>query len=196
MAMNRQASKLRCPGWSRGGPSGGRSTGWCCHAPTHAVGCTTAGSLPRSAILIAASTSPSVALKLNLSITALAGRRFVFAMDYHEDSDAPGYYICEIKTRAPLCGRKGDRRGRVRPSDLGCFPNSMGANPLRGVASGAHLRRGPCWHAADSGRWNFTSSATTRRIRFVAKRLWRFRWRRGSAPATHRPGDGTCARAA
>jgi zinc transporter ZupT len=42
---------------------------------------------------------------------------------------------------------------------------------LRGVASGAHLRRGPCWHAADSGRWNFISSATTRRIRIAAKRL-------------------------
>jgi protein MpaA len=37
---------------------------------------------------------------------ALAGRRFVFAMDYHEDSDAPGYYICEIKTRAPFAGEK------------------------------------------------------------------------------------------
>lgn len=36
----------------------------------------------------------------------LAGRRFLFAMDFHEDSDAPGYYICEIKTGAPFAGER------------------------------------------------------------------------------------------
>ena len=27
-------------------------------------------------------------------------------MDFHEDCDAPGYYICEIKARAPFAGEK------------------------------------------------------------------------------------------
>ena len=35
---------------------------------------------------------------------ALAGRKFLFAMDFHEDCDAPGYYICEIKARPPFAG--------------------------------------------------------------------------------------------
>jgi len=37
---------------------------------------------------------------------ALAGREFLFAMDFHEDSDAPGYYICEIKARPPFAGER------------------------------------------------------------------------------------------
>ncbi|MEX2578366.1 MAG: succinylglutamate desuccinylase/aspartoacylase family protein [Verrucomicrobiales bacterium] len=36
----------------------------------------------------------------------LEGRRFLFTMDFHEDCDAPGYYICEIKARAPFAGEK------------------------------------------------------------------------------------------
>lgn len=36
----------------------------------------------------------------------LSGRKFLFAMDFHEDSDAPGYYICEIKTQPPFSGEK------------------------------------------------------------------------------------------
>lgn len=35
---------------------------------------------------------------------ALNGKRFLFSMDFHEDCDAPGYYICEIKTRPPFAG--------------------------------------------------------------------------------------------
>ena len=37
---------------------------------------------------------------------ALAGRRFLFSMDFHEDCDAPGYYICEIKARPPFAGEQ------------------------------------------------------------------------------------------
>ena len=37
---------------------------------------------------------------------ALAGRRFLFSMDLHEDSDAPGYYICEIKAGRPFAGEQ------------------------------------------------------------------------------------------
>lgn len=37
---------------------------------------------------------------------ALEGRRFLFAMDFHEDRDAAGYYICEIKARAPFAGER------------------------------------------------------------------------------------------
>ena len=37
---------------------------------------------------------------------ALDHRRFVFTMDFHEDSDAPGYYICEIKAQPPFAGEK------------------------------------------------------------------------------------------
>lgn len=36
----------------------------------------------------------------------LDGRRFLFSMDYHEDCDAPGYYICEIKARPPFVGER------------------------------------------------------------------------------------------
>lgn len=36
--------------------------------------------------------------------STLAGRRFLFAMDFHEDCDAPGYYLCEIKARPPFAG--------------------------------------------------------------------------------------------
>lgn len=37
---------------------------------------------------------------------ALNGKKFLFSMDLHEDCDAPGYYICEIKTRPPFAGEK------------------------------------------------------------------------------------------
>lgn len=37
---------------------------------------------------------------------ALAGRRFRFSMDFHEDCDAPGYYLCEIKARPPFAGEQ------------------------------------------------------------------------------------------
>lgn len=37
---------------------------------------------------------------------ALKGRRFLFTMDFHEDCDAQGYYICEIKAHAPFAGEK------------------------------------------------------------------------------------------
>jgi hypothetical protein len=37
---------------------------------------------------------------------AVTGRRFVFTMDFHEDSEAPGYYICEIKTARPFAGER------------------------------------------------------------------------------------------
>jgi murein peptide amidase A len=37
---------------------------------------------------------------------AVANRRFVFVMDFHEDSDAPGYYICEIKRAPPFAGEQ------------------------------------------------------------------------------------------
>lgn len=37
---------------------------------------------------------------------ALAGRRFLFSMDFHEDCDAPGYYLCEIKARSPFAGEQ------------------------------------------------------------------------------------------
>jgi hypothetical protein len=36
----------------------------------------------------------------------LAGRRFLFSMDFHEDCDALGYYLCEIKARPPFAGEK------------------------------------------------------------------------------------------
>ncbi|MEQ1749824.1 MAG: succinylglutamate desuccinylase/aspartoacylase family protein [Prosthecobacter sp.] len=36
----------------------------------------------------------------------LAGRRFLFSMDFHEDCDAPGYYLCEIKARSPFAGEQ------------------------------------------------------------------------------------------
>jgi len=35
-----------------------------------------------------------------------ADRHFVFAMDFHEDSDAPGYYICELRTTKPFAGER------------------------------------------------------------------------------------------
>jgi len=38
--------------------------------------------------------------------TALTGRKFLFTMDFHEDCDAPGYYICEIKARPPFTGEQ------------------------------------------------------------------------------------------
>ena len=36
----------------------------------------------------------------------LDGSRFLFSMDFHEDCDAPGYYICEIKARPPFAGEQ------------------------------------------------------------------------------------------
>ena len=35
---------------------------------------------------------------------ALDGRHFGFSMDFHEDCDAAGYYLCEIKNRSPFFG--------------------------------------------------------------------------------------------
>lgn len=37
---------------------------------------------------------------------ALADKRFAFSMDFHEDCDAPGYYLCEIKARPPFAGEQ------------------------------------------------------------------------------------------
>jgi hypothetical protein len=37
---------------------------------------------------------------------SLDGKRFLFSMDFHEDCDAPGYYLCEIKARPPFAGEQ------------------------------------------------------------------------------------------
>lgn len=35
---------------------------------------------------------------------ATDGRQFVFSMDFHEDDEAPGYYLCEIRKNPPFAG--------------------------------------------------------------------------------------------
>ena len=73
---------------------------------------------------------------------ALDGKRFLFSMDLHEDSDAPGYYICEIKTRPPFAGE------RVVESVEAVLPIwDVAVLDGRKVATRGCVRRSPVSHA-------------------------------------------------
>jgi len=37
---------------------------------------------------------------------ALDGKRLAFSLDFHEDDEAPGFYICEIKKHPPIAGEQ------------------------------------------------------------------------------------------
>lgn len=37
---------------------------------------------------------------------AIQGRQFIFSMDFHEDTEAAGYYICEIRKSQPFAGER------------------------------------------------------------------------------------------
>lgn len=37
---------------------------------------------------------------------ATAQRRFLFSMDFHEDDEAPGFYVCEIRNHPPFAAEK------------------------------------------------------------------------------------------
>lgn len=50
--------------------------------------------------------SPGRCAECAALIRATQGRRFVFSVDFHEDGEAPGFYVCESKMKPPFGGKK------------------------------------------------------------------------------------------
>ncbi|MEX2382599.1 MAG: arsenite methyltransferase [Opitutales bacterium] len=50
--------------------------------------------------------SPDCCEECAALIRATEGRRFLFSMNFHEDNEAPGFYICEIKKSVPFGGER------------------------------------------------------------------------------------------
>lgn len=49
---------------------------------------------------------PTCSLEALLVKECVSGKRFLFSMDFHEDCDSPGYYLCELTNGAPPLAEK------------------------------------------------------------------------------------------
>ena len=164
----------------------GQLTGWFSRARILADGRTTAA--PTQLIMIlnrSFNLGECCVDEIQIIRATLAGRRFLFSMDFHEDRDAPGYYICEIKARPPFAG---ERLIKAVESVLPIWdvPGSTDVtSPHVDVSDARPCRTRYCF-AVVSGLWSFICCVTTPSTRFAAKRHYLSRWSKECVLTTQR----------